>query len=293
MTGIARTPGGRDVAFPLLEVSGVSKHFGGRGKARHNAVDNVSVTFGPTTMMGIVGESGSGKSTLARMMVGLERPSSGSVTLNGRELTGQLATRAGRLSARRTLQFVGQDTTSSFDPRRTLRDAVRRPAILLNGSAKEAADQDTADKDTADKDAADAQVERILERLGLSPAQADRYPSEVSGGQRQRFALARAMVVSPRLLVCDEVVSALDVSVQGSILNMLKKYCAEEHAGLTFVSHGLPATAFIADELVVMRHGTIVERGPTRRIIDAPEHPYTIRLLEAYRGPAAPVGQVC
>jgi ABC-type oligopeptide transport system ATPase subunit len=274
MTAIERAPRGRGAPFPVLEASGVSKHFGGRGKTRHTAVDDVSLTFDSTTMIGVVGESGSGKSTLARMMVGLERPSSGGVTLNGRDLAGQLAARPDRLSARRILQFVGQDTTSSFDPRRTLRDAVRRPAILLNG---------------LDKDAADAQVERILERLGLSSAQADRYPFEVSGGQRQRFALARAMVVSPRLLVCDEVVSALDVSVQGSILNMLKKYCAEEHAGLTFVSHGLPATAFIADELVVMRHGQIVERGPTRRILDAPEHPYTIRLLDAYRGRTAPV----
>jgi ABC-type glutathione transport system ATPase component len=273
MTSVKRAPRGRDAAFSLLEVDAVSKHFGGRGNNKITAVDDVSLTFDSTKIIGIVGESGSGKSTLARMMVGLERPSSGSVTLNGRELAGQLALRGDRVYARRTLQFVGQDTTSSFDPRRTLRDAVRRPAILLNGP---------------DKDAADAQVERILERLGLSPAQADRYPAEVSGGQRQRFALARAMVVSPRLLVCDEVVSALDVSVQGSILNLLKKYCADEQAGLTFVSHGLPATAFIADELVVMLHGRIVERGPTRRILDAPEHPYTIRLLDAYRGRTTP-----
>ncbi|UIX29190.1 ABC transporter ATP-binding protein [Streptomyces sp. GQFP] len=277
MTLTEQTPQRRDSAYALLEVDGVSKHFGGRGHGRFTAVDDVSLTFDSTKMIGIVGESGSGKSTLARMMVGLEHPSSGSVTLNGREMTSLLgATRTDRVYARRTLQFVGQDTTSSFDPRRTLRDAVRRPATLLHG---------------LDKDAADARVDSVLERLGLSPAQADRYPSEVSGGQRQRFALARGMVVSPRLLVCDEVVSALDVSVQGSILNLLKKYCAEEQAGLTFVSHGLPATAFIADELVVMYHGKIVEHGPTQRIIDAPEHPYTMRLLDAYRGPATPAAQ--
>ncbi|MEV8547999.1 ATP-binding cassette domain-containing protein [Streptomyces sp. NPDC051572] len=274
MTDVGQISQHRDPTYALLEVDGVSKHFGGRGHRRFTAVDDVSLTFDSTKMIGIVGESGSGKSTLARMTVGLERPSSGSVTLNGRELAGLLsATRLDRVYARRTLQFVGQDTTSSFDPRRTLRDAVRRPAMLLNG---------------LDKEAADAQVDGVLERLGLSPAQADRHPSEVSGGQRQRFALARGMVVSPRLLVCDEVVSALDVSVQGSILNLLKKYCAEERAGLMFVSHGLPATAFIADELVVMLQGKIVEHGPTQRIIDAPEHPYTKRLLDAHRGHTAP-----
>jgi ABC-type glutathione transport system ATPase component len=276
MTVIEQTPQRRDDGYALLEANGVTKRFGGRGSRGFTAVDEVSLTFDSTRMIGIVGESGSGKSTLARMMVGLERPSSGSVTLNGRELGGQLALRADRVYARRTLQFVGQDTTSSFDPRRTLRDAVRRPVVLLNGS---------------DNGAADAQVDSILERLGLSGRQADRYPFEVSGGQRQRFALARGLVVSPRLLVCDEVVSALDVSVQGTILNMLKKYCAEEQAGLMFVSHGLPATAFIADELVVMLNGRIVEHGPTQRIIDAPEHPYTIRLLDAYRGRTGPAAQ--
>ena len=232
-------------------------------------MDNVSLEFDTTKMIGIVGESGSGKSTLARMMVGLDKPSSGTVTLNGRIVTELLSLRSDRIDTRRTIQFVGQDTTSSFDPRRTLRDAVRLPAMILLG---------------LDKKAADERVDETLGLLGLLPAQADRYPVEVSGGQRQRFALARGLVVGPRLLVCDEVVSALDVSVQGAILNLLKKYCREEQAGLAFVSHGLPATAFIADELVVMLRGQIVEHGPTQRIIDNPQHPYTARLLAAYRG---------
>ncbi|MCW2602680.1 MAG: dppF [Pseudonocardiales bacterium] len=255
--------------YSLLSVEGVSKHFGGRRSGKFTAVDNVSLTFDTTKMIGIVGESGSGKSTLARMMVGLDAPSSGSVTLNGRIITELLSLRNDRIDTRRNIQFVGQDTTSSFDPRRTLRDAVRLPAMILLG---------------LDKKAADARVDETLDLLGLLPAQADRYPVEVSGGQRQRFALARGLVVGPRLLVCDEVVSALDVSVQGAILNLLKKYCREEQAGLAFVSHGLPATAFIADELVVMLRGQIVEHGPTQRIIDNPEHPYTARLLAAYRG---------
>nr|MDT0667120.1 ABC transporter ATP-binding protein [Micromonospora sp. DSM 115978] len=119
---------------------------------------------------------------------------------------------------------------------------------------------------------------------GLTPSLTDRHPAEVSGGQRQRFAIARALVVRPNLLVCDEVVSALDVSVQGSILNLLKRYCLDTGAALVFVSHGLPATAFVCSELVVMHQGKVVEHGPTERIIGTPEHPYTQRLLAAFRG---------
>jgi ABC-type glutathione transport system ATPase component len=205
-------------------------------------------------------------------MVGLDTPNSGSVTLNGRPITEMLGMRAERLEARRILQFVGQDTTSSFDPRRTLRDAVRLPAMVLNSLSKAEADE---------------RVDETLELLGLSPAMANRMPGAVSGGQRQRFALARGLVVGPRLLVCDEVVSALDVSIQGSILNLLKKYCREKDAGLAFVSHGLPATAFIADELIVMLRGKIVERGETLVIIDNPQHEYTKKLLDAYRSRAS------
>jgi ABC-type glutathione transport system ATPase component len=255
-------------AYCLLSVAAVTKRFGGkRGKV--TAVDDVSLEFDTNTMIGIVGESGSGKSTLARMMVGLETPSEGTITLNGRSITDLLAIQADRLEARRTVQFVGQDTTSSFDPRRNLRDAVRMPAMVLNGLSKSAADE---------------RVDETLELLGLSPAMADRMPGAVSGGQRQRFALARGLVVGPRLLVCDEVVSALDVSIQGSILNLLKKYCRENAAGLAFVSHGLPATAFIADKLIVMLRGQVVEQGSTSEILANPQHDYTRKLLHAYRG---------
>jgi peptide/nickel transport system ATP-binding protein len=252
-----------------LGVVGVTKQFGTRRAERFTAVDNVSLGLDTKSMIGIVGESGSGKSTLARIMVGLETPTSGEVLLNGRNLKFMLTETSERLAARRDVQFVGQDTTSSFDPRRTLRDAVRNPAMVLLG---------------LDEEAADARVDETLDQLGLSPEMASRKPSGVSGGQRQRFALARALVVRPRLLICDEVVSALDVSVQGSILNLLKNYCRQAGAGLAFVSHGLPATAFIADEIVVMLRGQIVEQGPTERVISNPEHPYTARLLAAYRG---------
>jgi peptide/nickel transport system ATP-binding protein len=165
--------------------------------------------------------------------------------------------------------MVSQDTSSSFDPLKTLRTSVRTPVMRLLGLGRAEAD---------------AEVDRVMADLELPPVLADRYPQHVSGGQRQRFALARALVVRPSLLICDEVVSALDVSVQGSVLNMLRRYCAESGAGLVFVSHGLPATAFIADRIVVMRHGQIVEDGPTSEVLGQPAHEYSRQLLAAYRG---------
>jgi ABC-type oligopeptide transport system ATPase subunit len=167
---------------------------------------------------------------------------------------------------------VPQDTSSSFDPMKTLRDAVRMPAMRLLG---------------LDRQAADELVDATLATLSLPTALADRYPREVSGGQRQRFAIARAVVVQPRFLVCDEAVSALDVSVQGSILNLLKDYCESTGAGVAFVSHSLPATAFVANDLIVMNRGEVVERGPTLAVLDRPQHPYTAALLAAYRGQTA------
>ncbi|OLT11913.1 hypothetical protein BJF78_25685 [Pseudonocardia sp. CNS-139] len=253
--------------YAHVAADGVTRVFGSRRHNRLVAVDAVSVEIDSTSMIGIVGESGSGKSTLARLLVGLDRPTSGTVLYGGRGL--DLLSRSAWKDFRREVQIVAQDTSSSFDPRRSLRDAVRLPAVQLCGLG------------TAE---ADARVDRTLELLGVPPALAQRRPGEVSGGQRQRFALARALVVEPRLLVCDEVVSALDVSVQGTILNLLKRYCRENEAGLVFVSHGLPATAFIADRLVVMHRGRIVEQGATTDLLDAPAHPYTAALLQAHHG---------
>jgi ABC-type glutathione transport system ATPase component len=258
--------------FAQVVLENVSKTF---GPSRHRsvvAVDDVSLSFesgGPA--VGIVGESGSGKSTLARILAGLEHPSSGAVTFNGVGLPGVLHSGSSRLAFRRAVQFVGQDTTSSFDPRRTLREAVRLPLMLLHG---------------IDREPADRRVDEMLALMGLRLDYADRRPDQVSGGQRQRFAIARGLVVGPGLLICDEVVSALDVSVQGSILNTLKRYCAESKAGLVFVSHGLAATAFISDQLVVMYRGKVVDEGKTEDILDGEDvHPYTAMLLAAHRGP--------
>jgi peptide/nickel transport system ATP-binding protein len=195
------------------------------------------------------------------------------VTYRGREIAGM--TRAELRDFRREVQLIAQDTSSSFDPRRTLRDSIRRPAQLLLG---------------ADTKRADELVDETLALVGLSPPLADRMPGQVSGGQRQRFCIVRALVVRPALILCDEVVSALDVSVQGTVLNFLKNYCLAQGAGLLFVSHGLPATAFVSNQIVVMKDGLLVEEGPVTQVLHRSRHPYTRSLVDAYRVSARPGG---
>ncbi|MCR1785847.1 ATP-binding cassette domain-containing protein [Nocardioides carbamazepini] len=254
-----------------VAAEGLSRHFG-RGAERFTAVAELDLEIPVGRRIGIVGESGSGKSTLARMIAGLDEPDEGDVVVDGRPLRQVLRSRSQRVEYRRVVQLVAQDSMSSFDPLRTVRDAVRTPAEQLCGLGRAAAD---------------ALADETVSALGLSPDLLDRRPHELSGGQRQRCSLARAMVVQPRLIVCDEVVSALDVSVQGQVLNLIKDYCERTGAALAFVSHGLPATAFVAEELVVMRHGRIVERGTCDEVLTAPAHPYTRQLVAAFRGRGA------
>ncbi|MDO8383960.1 MAG: ATP-binding cassette domain-containing protein [Microbacterium sp.] len=259
------------VPVTTLRAENLSKVYGHRTRAVP-AVAPIDIEFTSRSAVGIVGESGSGKSTLSRMLVGLERPTTGVITLSGRDIASMEAKASTYRELRRTVQYVAQDTSSSFDPRRTLRDAVATPLRVLRGVTGSDAEREIYD---------------ILDLLRLDRSHLDRYPSEVSGGQRQRFALARSLVVRPRLLFCDEVVSALDVSVQGAVLNTIKAYCADHSVGLVFVSHGLPATAFISTHLMVMRNGVAVEFGPTADLLSNPQHPYTATLLAAYsREPA-------
>jgi peptide/nickel transport system ATP-binding protein len=254
-----------------VQLDHVTRVYGSR-RAPHVAVDDVSLLMDSSTSLGIVGESGSGKSTLAKMLVGLEHPSTGAARFRGRPI--HALGRADLMDFRRSVQLIAQDTSSSFDPRRTLRDALRRPTQELMGMERAAGDE---------------AVDSVLHRLEVDPRLADRRPHQVSGGQRQRFAIARALVVRPRVIVCDEVVSALDVSVQGAILNVLKRYRRDERAGLVFVSHGLPATAFLCDRLMVMHNGHVVEEGPTRDVVMHSRHEYTAHLIAAYRGTAREV----
>jgi ABC-type glutathione transport system ATPase component len=257
-------------AVELYAIDAV-KEFGPRGN-RHRALDHVSLSIKQGQRIGVVGESGSGKSTIARILVGLETATSGVVDYQGRSVRTLLSFRSSRTEFRQDVQYIAQDTSSSFDPRRKLIESVTAPLRYL--------------RNIHGDDARDIATD-TFKRMELNPGLADRYPSQVSGGQRQRFAIARALVVQPRILLCDEVVSALDVSVQGSILNLLKHYCIDTGAGMLFVSHGLPATAFVTDEIVVMNKGEIVERGASKDVLTAPKDAYTATLVEAYGGSAA------
>ncbi|MET2011754.1 ATP-binding cassette domain-containing protein [Microbacterium chocolatum] len=222
----------------------------------------------PGGRVGIVGESGSGKSTVARIIAGLDRPTRGTVHVDGQDLRSALSTARGRRDYRRRVQLIAQDTTSAFDPRYTIRQSVRMPGQRLGGWTRPECD---------------AAIEELVDELAIDSALLDRRPAQLSGGQRQRMAIARALLVRPRYLVCDEAVSALDVSVQGAVLNLLKRYSVESDAALLFVSHGLPATAFITDELIVMYRGAVAEAGRTTQVLARPTDPYTRALVGAYR----------
>ena len=263
-----------DNELAIVEVENVTKEFGNTraSSKRGPAVDAVSLTIDHTTRLGVVGESGSGKSTLSRIIVGLETPTSGRVAYRGLDV--HCMSPREQKEFRKNVQMISQDTSSSFDPTRTLRDSVRRPAQELLG---------------LDKSKADALVDETLAMVGIAPWMVDRKPTDVSGGQRQRIAIARSLVVKPALFLCDEVVSALDVSVQGTVLNLLKEYCDQNEAGLIFVSHGLPATAFVSKEMVVMRNGAIVEQGPVDDVIHRSKNQYTKTLIEAYQRSARPL----
>lgn len=270
MTRAATTARDKSAAGDAREVTlrgeGISKVFGKRGNA-HTAVRPMDITVHARSAIGVVGESGSGKSTLSRMLVGLEAPTTGVITLDGQDIQRMERAAEDSRALRRTVQYIAQDTFSSFDPRRRLRDAVAQPLKVLRGETGSEAEDRIAD---------------VMRILRLDPAFLDKYPHQISGGQRQRFSIARALVVRPRVLLCDEVVSALDVSVQGAVLNTIRAYCRDNLVGLVFVSHGLPATAFISEDLLVMRHGEVVEHRPTADVLAAPAHPYTASLLDAY-----------
>ena len=211
--------------------------------------------------LGIVGESGSGKSTLIRLLAGLDRPTSGSIRFAGREIT-RLPDRSLRF-LRRDLQMVFQDPMSSLNPRMTVGDIIREPLVALGHPDSR------------------ARVAELLDAVGLPAAAPHRYPHQFSGGQRQRISIARALSPRPKVLVADEPVSALDVSVRAQILNLLMDLVDEFSLTLVFVSHDLSVVRHVCDTVVVMRDGEIVERGTTAAVYERPTHPYTEALLAA------------
>lgn len=257
---------------PLLRVNDLVAQFPGRrtgmlGGARTtvHAVDGVSFDIHPGEMLGIVGESGCGKSTLARSLVRLVEPTSGEAWFDGRDLF-QLSRKELR-ATRKDIQMIFQDPYSSVNPRMTVEAIV---AEAWDG-VPEAAPPGGRRK----------RVTELLERVGLDADAVSRYPREFSGGQLQRIGIARALAVNPRLLICDEPVSALDVSIQAQVLNLLREIQRESHLACIFISHDLAVVQHITDRIAVMYFGKFVELGPAEQVCETPSHPYTQALLSA------------
>ncbi len=275
--GIAAQPG--PAAPPLLAVRGLSQRY--RLPRQHllqrspvvQALDGVSFTLEAGRSLGVVGESGSGKSTLARLVMALEAPSTGQVLFEGRDLHA-LPPRSLR-AARAGFQMVFQDPYGSLDPRRTVLQTVAEPLALLQGR------QPMADADQRRQAAAEA-----LEAVGLRAADLDKVPHQFSGGQRQRIAIARALITRPRLIVADEPVSALDVSVQAQVLNLLQQLQHTHGLSYLFISHDLAVVDHLCDEVLVLQRGRVVEQGPPQTLFTTPQHPYTQQLLQAAAGAA-------
>ncbi|MFM9278852.1 ABC transporter ATP-binding protein [Paenibacillus jiagnxiensis] len=255
---------------PLLEVSGLKKYyplnkgwfFKKSGSVK--AVDGVSFRVMPGETLGIVGESGCGKSTTGQLITRLQMPTEGRIVFQGRDLN-ELSEEEIR-KARRDLQFVFQDPFSSLNPRMKIFDIVAEP-LQVHGLAK--------------GEALKNEVYRLLETVGLGAHLADRHPHEFSGGQRQRIGIARALAMKPKLIVCDEPVSALDVSIQAQILNLLKDLQQQFQLTYIFIAHGLPTVKHISDRIAVMYLGKIVELAGRDELFANPRHPYTEALLEA------------
>ena len=255
---------------PILEVKGLAKHFkvmAGGKKAILKALEDIGLELFPGRTVGLVGESGSGKSTLAFLLVRLYEPSAGEIRFDGKDVA-YLKGKALK-HFRENVQMVFQDPYSSLDPRQTLMTIVERPLKIHNRLARGPRRE---------------RVLEILNQVGLDRGQLYRFPHEFSGGQRQRIALARALAVNPRLIVCDEPVSALDVSVQAQILNLLKKLQEELGLSYLFVSHELNVVRHISHEVAVIYMGRIVEKASTEELFTNPLHPYSRALLASRPG---------
>jgi len=254
----------------LVRVTGLRKYFPVRGGLfgrvvnQVRAVEDVSFEIARGETLGLVGESGCGKTTVGRMLLRLLEPSAGSVRFAGRDLSALASAELRRM--RRRMQIVFQDPYSSLNPRRTVGDAIGEP-LFVHGLARGAD--------------IDRRVIRLLERVGLPGSYRSRYPHEFSGGQRQRVCIARALALEPEFIVCDEAVSALDISIQAQILNLLADLRAELGLTYLFISHNLNVVHSVADRIAVMYLGKLVEVAPAGDLFRAPQHPYTRALLSA------------
>jgi oligopeptide transport system ATP-binding protein len=254
----------------VLEAHDLVKTYAARGSAlgRHrvSAVDGVSLGLSRGEALGIVGESGCGKSTLARMLVGLEPPDSGRVLVDGKDLSHGLHGR-GRRALRRRVQMIFQDPFLSLNPRLTVEELIAEPIVVHRLATS------TEDRRS--------QVAELLDRVGMSASVMHRFPHQFSGGQRQRIGIARALAARPEVLICDEPVSALDVSVQAQVVNLLRRLQQEDGISLVFIAHDLSVVRHVSDRIAVMYLGHLAEVGSARTVYARPAHPYSQALLSA------------
>ena len=262
-----------NVDMPLLQARQIGKRYRLprtsllHGVGELQALCDVSFSLYPGRSLGVVGESGSGKSTLARLAMALERPSAGQVLFRGQDLHALAPAALRRLRA--GFQMVFQDPFGSLDPRQQIRRIVAEPLE---------ADVRISRPERAER------VAEALAEVGLRSTDLEKYPHEFSGGQRQRIAIARALITRPALIVADEPVSALDVSVQAQVLNLMQDLQERHALSYLFISHDLAVVSLIADDVIVLQNGQVVEQGPTRSVFAAPQHPYTQKLLAAVPG---------
>lgn len=248
---------------PLIQVKSLEKKF----KNAQNtilAVDHVDLSLYQGETLGLVGESGCGKSTLGRMIVGLEQPTHGEVFYKGQALVKM--NKQEQKAARLDIQMIFQDPYSALNPRKTVGDILRAPLLYHH---------------IVPKNQVEDKIVSLLDQVGLSKKTIGRYPHEFSGGQRQRICIAQALSLNPKVIICDEPVSALDVSIQAQILNLLKDLQKEHHLTYLFIAHGLGAISYISDRVAVMYLGKIVEMAPTATLFNHTMHPYTQALFNA------------
>ena len=253
-------------AAPLLEVEGLRQYFPVSKTFTVKAVENVSFKVYPGETYGLVGESGSGKSTIGRSIIRLYDPTDGKITFDGMDISGKM-NKETKENLRVQMQMIFQDPMASLNPRKKIKDIIGE-ALDIHHVCKS-------------KEERDKKVEAILNKVGLAKEHADRYPHQFSGGQRQRVGIARALILNPKLVIADECISALDVSIQAQVVNLMKDIQEELGTAYLFIAHDLSMVKYISDRIGVLHLGHLIETGTTDEIFNNPIHPYTKSLLSA------------
>ncbi len=257
-------------AAPLLTVEGLKQYFRVSGTYTVKAVENVTFEIYPGETYGLVGESGSGKSTIGRSVIRLYNPTAGTIRFNGMDISGRLKP-AENKTLRTQMQMIFQDPMASLNPRKKVEDII--------GEGLDIHHMYTQGTERREK------IREILKKVGLAPEHATRYPHQFSGGQRQRVGIARALIMNPKLIIADECISALDVSIQAQVVNLMKDIQQETGTAYLFIAHDLSMVKYISDRIGVLHLGHLLETGTTKEIFENPIHPYTRSLLSAIPEP--------